>query len=123
MARVLVVDDESDVRTAVARLLAGCHEVVEASGGSEALRRVESGETFDAILCDLMMPDLSGMELCAALRARWPDLASRVVVMTGGVFTPEQEAFLDSVPNRRVEKPFDLAAVRAALDAVLGGSS
>ncbi|HSN90105.1 MAG TPA: response regulator [Anaeromyxobacteraceae bacterium] len=119
MARVLVVDDDPDVRTAVARLLAGSHEVVEASGGAPALRRVEGGEAFDAILCDLMMPDLSGMKLYAALRARWPALAERVVVMTGGVFTPEQQSFLDSIPNRRVDKPFDLDALRAALATVL----
>jgi CheY-like chemotaxis protein len=122
MGRILVVDDDAQVRTAVARVLGGAHEVQEASGGREALRRIERGERFDAILSDLMMPGLSGMELYAALRARAPDLADRVIVMTGGVFTPEQQAFLDSVPNLRVEKPFELAEVRAAVEAVLAGS-
>ena len=121
MGRILVVDDDAQVRTAIARVLAGSHEVVEASGGREALGRVEAGDAFDAILCDLMMPDLSGMELYAALRARAPELAARVIVMTGGVFTAEQQAFLDTVPNRRVEKPFDLAEVRAAVAAVVSG--
>jgi CheY-like chemotaxis protein len=122
MGRILVVDDDAQVRTAIARVLGGGHEVVEASGGREALVLVEAGESFDAILCDLMMPDLSGMDLYAALRARAPELAARVVLMTGGVFTAEQQAFLDTVPNRRVEKPFDLAEVRAVVAEVVGGS-
>jgi CheY-like chemotaxis protein len=121
MGRILVVDDDAQVRTALARVLAGSHEVLESSGGREALLRIEEGEHFDAILCDLMMPDLSGMELYAALRACSPELAARVILMTGGVFTHEQQAFLDAVPNRRVEKPFDLAEVRATVAAVVGG--
>jgi CheY-like chemotaxis protein len=119
MGRILVVDDDAHVRTAIARVLGGAHEVREASGAREALRRIDGGERFDAILSDLMMPEMSGMDLYAALQARAPELAERVIVMTGGVFTPEQQAFLDSVPNLRVDKPFDLAEVRAAVEAVL----
>lgn len=119
MGRILVVDDDAQVRTAIARVLGAAHEVLEASGAREALARIDGGERFDAILSDLMMPDMSGMELYAALRARAPGLVARVILMTGGVFTPEQQAFLDSVPNFRVDKPFDLAEVRAAVEAVL----
>jgi CheY-like chemotaxis protein len=121
MGRILVVDDDPHVRGAVTRILAREHEVVPAGGGREALARVDAGERYDAILCDLMMPDLSGMGLHAALREKAPDLAARVIFMTGGVFTDEQQTFLERVTNPRVEKPFDVSQVRAVVAAMASG--
>jgi CheY-like chemotaxis protein len=66
---------------------------------------------FDAVLCDLMMPGMSGIELYRALKVRAPGMEERLVFMTGGAFTTEAEAFLDEVSNARVEKPFDFASV------------
>jgi len=72
-----------------------------------ALGRIEAGERYDVILCDLMMPQMTGMELHEALRLRDPALAARVVFITGGAFTERASAFLRDVPNACIEKPFD----------------
>jgi PAS domain S-box-containing protein len=113
--RLLVVDDEPLVSRALARMLEAEGEVVVADRARDALERVRSGERFDAIVCDLMMPDLSGMELHSALRGFDPILADRMVFVTGGAFTDAARTFLERVPNARLEKPIDRAALRDAV--------
>jgi PAS domain S-box-containing protein len=116
--RVLLVDDEPLVLSALRRLLARDHDVAVASGGREALDRLRSGARYDAVVCDMMMPDLSGIDLHGAVAELDAAQASRMVFMTGGAFTPDACAFLDRVPNPRVGKPFDPAEIAAALRAV-----
>jgi PAS domain S-box-containing protein len=105
-ARILVIDDEPLVRRAVARSLEPEFEVVAVATAGEALRRLECGEAFELILCDLMMPEMTGMELAARLEQKLPRMAARMVFLSGGAFTAESAAFLTSVGNRFVEKPF-----------------
>jgi PAS domain S-box-containing protein len=116
-ASVLVVDDEPLVARALRRFLASRHDVTVEASGTAALARADAGEQFDVIFCDLMMPGMTGMELHAALRERHPDQAGRVVFMTGGAFTSEARQFLEQVPNRKVEKPFEQEAMLALVDA------
>ncbi|HJL25411.1 MAG TPA: response regulator, partial [Polyangiaceae bacterium LLY-WYZ-15_(1-7)] len=79
--RVLIVDDEPGMSRTLAIALGEEYEVVTAQGGAEALRRLEAGERFGVILCDLMMPGVSGMDVHGAL-AQWaPDQAARMVFM------------------------------------------
>jgi CheY-like chemotaxis protein len=118
-ARVLVVDDEVLVGRAIKRVLGRKHEVVTAIDGREALQLLEAGEAFDLVLCDLMMPGVSGVDLYERLKARSPEAAGRMVFLTGGAFTGAARQFLDSVPNRRLEKPFDTKALEALVDALL----
>ena len=113
--RVLVVDDESNVIAALRRML-GAHEVIAESEAEIALDRIRKGERYDVILCDLMMPRLSGMDFHAALAQEAPDQAARIVFMTGGAFTPSARQFLDQVPNRHVAKPFEMQELRALID-------
>lgn len=94
------------IGTTLRVLLSDEHDVVLAESGSAAREELER-EDFDLVLCDLMMPVVSGMDLHRWLSARSPAQAARVVFMTGGVFTDEARDFLDRVPNRRIEKPFD----------------
>ncbi|HEX7488971.1 MAG TPA: ATP-binding protein, partial [Anaeromyxobacteraceae bacterium] len=110
--RVLVLDDEPLVCRAVARTLAGDHEVVALTDPSEALTRLAGGERFDVVVCDLMMPGLTGMECHEALRTSRPELARNMIFLTGGAFTAKARAFLDRVPNVRVDKPFDADELR-----------
>jgi CheY-like chemotaxis protein len=83
---VLIVDDEPLVARSLQRLLRKCDTRV-AGSGKEAIERIEAGEKFDWILCDLMMPGMSGMDVYAKLSQDHPDLATRIVFVTGGAFT------------------------------------
>jgi two-component system cell cycle sensor histidine kinase/response regulator CckA len=117
--RILVVDDEPVVAHTLKMLLAGDHELVVTESAAEALevlrREADPAVGFDALLCDLMMPGMSGMELFEVLRHEYPRLAARVVFMTGGVSVPRVHEFLESVPNPKFEKPFDVAELRRLL--------
>ena len=110
-ARVLVVDDEAAIGRALARSLGRYHDVVTVTSGKEALARIASGERFDTILSDLMMPEVTGMEIYEELSQAAPDQAKRIIFMTGGTFTDRAREFLDNVPNARLEKPFEVANV------------
>jgi CheY-like chemotaxis protein len=110
--RILVVDDEPGVLSALARILRKDHEVVTASSGEEARQMLERDGHFDAVFCDLMMHGLSGMELHAWLAGRDAGLAEKFIFMTGGVFTPGAAEYVARVGNHRVDKPFDAEAVR-----------
>jgi PAS domain S-box-containing protein len=110
-ARVLVVDDETQIGQTMRELLAAAHDVVAMTTGSEALAALRSGQEFDVIFCDLMMPGMSGIELFELIREERPGVEKRVVFMTGGAFTHRAAEFLASVENRRVEKPFSLGLI------------
>ncbi|HRE88088.1 MAG TPA: ATP-binding protein, partial [Myxococcota bacterium] len=113
--RVLVIDDEPLIGLSIKRLLARSHEVTPLTSASEALELLRS-ERFDIILCDLMMPQMTGMDFHAALEKEDPRLASQVVFLTGGAFTPAARAFLDRVPNTRLNKPFASSELKGLID-------
>ncbi len=121
-ARVLVIDDEPMFGKGVARLLGEEHEVVLETVVKEALSRLSAGERFDVILCDMMMPDASGIEFYGRVRAIDTKLVSRIVFTTGGAFTDAAREFLDRVKNPRVAKPFTKTEIEAAMVAVRGSS-
>jgi PAS domain S-box-containing protein len=118
-ARVLVIDDEELVATAIRRLLRG-HQVEAVPRARDALSRATDGERWDVVFCDLMMPDMSGMELHQRLQRDRPDLASRFVFITGGAFTDEARIFLEERARRWLGKPFDAARLRLLVEEVLG---
>ena len=119
--RILVVDDEPMIAAAVQRTLSAEHDVVVLRSAGEALRRITAGERFDVILCDLMMPQMTGMDLHAALFRVAQEQAARMIFLTGGAFTARTQAFLDVTPNQRVEKPFNVRHLRALInDRVVG---
>jgi signal transduction histidine kinase len=113
--RILVIDDEPMINAILRRMLGRDHDVEAASSVREALDRVRRGESFDVILCDLMMPEMTGMDLHEQLLADHPALAERLVFMTGGAFTPAAREFLDRVPNQRLEKPFEPHILRSVI--------
>jgi PAS domain S-box-containing protein len=110
-AHVLVVDDEAVVAGIVKEVLETEHEVTAVTDAREALRLVAAGNRYDVILCDLMMPSMSGMDLHAELSRADSGLAERMVFVTGGAFTPATRAFLERVRNEHIEKPFDFASL------------
>jgi PAS domain S-box-containing protein len=111
--RILVVDDEALVGRAVTRILSHQHEVVARTSARAALEELARGAPFDLVLCDLMMPDMTGMELHARLQELAPAVAVRTVFLTGGAFTASARDFLARVPNARIEKPFEPDQLRS----------
>jgi signal transduction histidine kinase len=114
--RILVVDDEPMIAKTVQRTLSAEHEVVGIGSADEALQRIRAGEQFDVILCDLMMPQMTGMDLHAELSRVAPEQAGRMIFLTGGAFSLRARAFLDETPNQRIEKPFDVRHLRALIN-------
>jgi PAS domain S-box-containing protein len=112
--RVLVVDDEAPIGRVLQKIFGREHEVTLSTSGEDAVEKLAAGD-YDVVFCDLMMPGVSGAEVYRQVTATRPDLAARFVFMTAGAFTPTARAFLDTVPNRRVGKPFDFAELRRVL--------
>jgi signal transduction histidine kinase/CheY-like chemotaxis protein len=111
--RLLLIDDEPALLRVLALVLGEQHEVVTAGGCNAAMQVLAGDAAFDAILCDLMMPLGDGMAFYERLGQS--ALQRRVVFMTGGAYTPKARAFLDSIPNPTLEKPFTPEALGAAL--------
>jgi signal transduction histidine kinase len=111
--RVLIIDDELAVGRAVSLLLSPEHEVTAVPRAADALVRLTAGEPFDVILCDLMMPEMNGIELYEQLPSA---VRERFVFVTGGAFTPQARAFL--ADRAYVDKPFTEEQLRRAIDRV-----
>jgi PAS domain S-box-containing protein len=109
--RILVIDDDLLVSRAIERMLARRHSVQVASSAREAMDALTADPSFDLVLCDVMMPDVSGMELFDRISERWPELTPRVAFLTGATFTPRVREFLATVSNPRLTKPIDAAAL------------
>jgi signal transduction histidine kinase/CheY-like chemotaxis protein len=116
--RVLVVDDDENVGTIIRRLLSPEHDVKLLASADEALAAIIGGEHFDVILCDIMMPVVTGMDFFHRLDAQEREQAERVVFLTGGVFSDRARKFLEEIPKGRLlEKPFDSDDLRALVNA------
>jgi CheY-like chemotaxis protein len=111
--RVLVIDDERLIAAAVKRTLARDHEVTALGSAREAIESMRAGQRFDLILCDLMMPEMSGIEFHAELLHLASDQAARIIFLTGGPSTPIARNFLSTVANSFIEKPFDTHHLKA----------
>ena len=119
--RVLLVDDEPRVLSVLERMLAGTHEVVAVGGAREALEQLSRGLPFDVIVCDLLMPDMSGIDLYRVLEERAPHLARRMIFLSGGANTSVAGEFFSEVPNQALEKPPARSDLLLAIDRELGG--
>ncbi|HZI15109.1 MAG TPA: response regulator, partial [Myxococcus sp.] len=116
-ARVLVVDDEPRLGLSMRMLLEPLHDVTVTTRGGEALALVAAGQRFDVILCDLQMPETDGATVYRRLCAQAPDLAERLVFISGGAYTVEMRTFLESVANRVLEKPVRPEVLLAVVEA------
>jgi signal transduction histidine kinase len=117
--RILVIDDEPMLCATVERILAIDHDVTAVSSAKRAMQMIEAGERFDVILSDLMMPEMTGIELHGALERIAPELAAKMVFMTGGALSQGASAFLDKHAGRSIDKPFRPAALRQMVQALL----
>jgi len=115
--RILCIDDEPLITKVVSRIMDD-HEVVEFTDACAAIRHLVGGDPppdYDVIMCDLLMPECSGMDVHREVAALRPDLAGRIVFATGATLIPRAMEFLASVRNASIEKPFRIDRLRAVL--------
>lgn len=117
--RVLIVDDEDLIVRSLVRTLGREHDVVAVTAAAEALALVTAGASFDVILCDIIMPEMTGMDLYVALKGTAPHQADRMIFLTGGAFTANARAFLADTPNVILEKPFSPSQLREEIQRFL----
>ena len=120
--RVLIVDDDAAVGRTLSLALEADHDITVVSSAQEALgelRASQRGPGFDAVLCDVLMPGMTGGELFEAVKSEFPDVERRFIFMSGGLWAKGTSDFSARVPNRLLEKPFSLEQVRGALREVV----
>ena len=120
--RLLAVDDEALLLKAYRRMLMSHHDVETTLGAKEALRLFGQDRAFDAVLCDLQMPEMSGSELYETVRQRWPELAQRFIFITGGACSPEARRFLESPGLACIHKPFQVAELLELIESHANGA-
>ncbi len=116
--RVLVVDDEPLMGATLEVTLGAEHDVVIVTSAIQALAILESDQSFDAVLSDLMMPRVSGMDLHREMVKRGYELANHVLFMTGGAYTEEAQTFLRETACASIDKPFEVAELTRLIERV-----
>ena len=118
-ASILIVDDDPLVGSSIGRLLRRSHEVIIANSGLAALERLDSGVEFDLVLCDLMMPDMTGMDFYGRVHELFPEVTERFVFMTGGAFTEAAARFIERTEHPVLTKPIRTATLREVVASAL----
>jgi PAS domain S-box-containing protein len=120
-ATLLVVDDEESVRELLAEALSeGGYRAETASNGEEAMGLLGK-RSYDAVISDIKMPGMGGKELYEYVRKYSPEIADRIIFITGDVLNKETESFIRTTKNRSIEKPFNTDALLKILDDLLSG--
>ncbi len=116
--RLLIIDDEVLVARAVRRSFERDFRVEIALDGKSALEKLRAND-YDVVLCDVMMPDTTGLEIFRLTRDWNEALANRFVFATGGFFSQELSESVKRLSNMIVEKPFQPAELRRVIDAAI----
>jgi CheY-like chemotaxis protein len=114
-SRILIIDDEPLLGQTLTFAFSGRHDIALCASGREALKQLSNDADFDLVLCDLMMPDVSGLKVFETVERDHPELVSRFVFMTGGAFTDKAQDFLERYRGLRIDKPFTIAEVERVL--------
>jgi|GEM_PF-2275227 len=117
VGRILVVDDEPLLGRALSALLSDAHRVDVTTSAKDALGRLLWGERYDIILCDISMPEMSGVELYEEVRRMLPWQARRVVFLTGGIPSGPIRVRVDASGRMVLDKPIDVDQLRAVVEA------
>ncbi|HET9988841.1 MAG TPA: ATP-binding protein [Kofleriaceae bacterium] len=118
--RILIVDDEKMITRTLQRALAADLDVVAVESGPAALAVLAASDAaIDVVLCDLMMPGMTGQEVYEAALELRPHLRHRFVIMTGGAFTPRGQEFLATFDGPIIKKPFEISDLRDTIVATL----
>ena len=113
--RVMLVDDEPLVVQSIERLLRNDYDITIAHSGRDAIGYIASGVRFDAIVSDVMMPAMSGIELNEELQRVAPDQAQRMIFLSGGVFTAQTRERLQQLGAPQLAKPVAAPELRACV--------
>jgi two-component system NtrC family sensor kinase len=117
--RLLLIDAEPAVGTSVRRLLQEAHEVHSVKDVGMALKLISGGEHYDAVLCDVVLPGMSGVDLLRELEQREPGLARRTGFMTSGAFSTSSREIMASYSGELLEKPFEPERLRRFVQRLL----
>ncbi|MEL7369931.1 MAG: ATP-binding protein, partial [Myxococcota bacterium] len=112
--RILVVDDIDLIARALSRQINRMHQATVTTNAHDALQLLQQ-ESFDFVLCDVMMPQMSGIEFYRSLERFDTKLAQKIIFMTGGAFTDSATSFLDEIANPCLNKPFNMDELNAAI--------
>jgi CheY-like chemotaxis protein len=122
-AKILILDDDPAIGEMLEDMLDLLgHEPTCCQNPSEALCLVQQ-QSFDLILCDYRMPGMQGNEFYRQLYLQQPDLARRIVFLTGDILSEDTQFFVKATGNPHLLKPFRLSNVRDLLDRLLAGGS
>lgn len=110
-AHLMVIDDEEPILTSLTAALAR-YRVSTFQSPEAAIERLQEGHDFDLILCDLVMPEMSGIDIYQWMLRNRRELVPRMMFMTGGAFTQEMREFVSGVRNVIMHKPFDNKTLR-----------
>lgn len=117
--RVLLVDDEPAIRSALGALLRDYYVTEVADSVATATAMIRRDAAFDVILCDIVMPGASGLDLYRWIETERPALASRCLFLTGGGTTAEMRAFLARERERVISKPVDTRRLLERINALV----
>ena len=115
--RILLIDDDELILRLLRRILKS-HRLTQASSGLEAIDLLAKHSDFDAILCDLMMPGTTGIDVYDKVQESDPELASRFVFISGGVFGDAMEERLSHLDRPVLSKPIDREMLRETLSSL-----
>ncbi len=120
LARILIIDDDVALGRALRRVLRN-YDVVALANAPDALARISDGERFDFILCDVMMPELTGVDFYEKVVLLALDQAERIVFMTGGTTSDRTAEFLSTTTHQVLQKPFEVHGLRKLVQDRLAG--
>src|SRR6185295_8068179 len=116
--RVMLVDDEPQVAHTMERLLRRDYDITVALCGRDAIEHIANGARFDAIVSDVMMPNMTGIELTEELQRIAPEQAQRLIFLSGGAFTAQTRERLDELGAPQLEKPVTAKELRACVQQI-----
>ena len=115
---MLLIDDEPLLLKSLARMLQSHHDVSAAIGGAKGLELLAADSGYDVIVCDLMMPEVDGMHVYRTLESEYPQLLSKLVFLSGGVFTERMSQFLSDLDAPLLDKPVTCDDLLEAIDLI-----
>jgi nitrogen-specific signal transduction histidine kinase/CheY-like chemotaxis protein len=121
--RVLLIEDEPGIRRALTRVLRANTDVITAKRGDEAIQKLTKGLEVEVIVCDLLLPGATGMDVHAYIERHRPELLRRLLFVTGGATSPKTRDFAHKHRDALLLKPIDARRLQLVIDSVAGGTS